>query len=73
MEGNNNVITFLLDHGAGVNDVETIVSNHTYSVHYYYWCALNDSNINIYISILIIFSEIIVNHANYINYALLIN
>ena len=48
MEGNNNVITFLLDHGAGVNDVD-YVSNHTYSVHYYYWCALNDSNINIYI------------------------
>ena len=55
-----------------MNDVH-IVSNHTYSVHYYYWCALNDSNINIYISVFIIFSEIIVNNANYFNYASLIN
>ena len=72
MEGNNSVITFLLDHGAGVDDVITGVSNHTYSVHYYYWCAINDSNINIYISVFIIFSEIIVNNANYDNYASLI-
>ena len=56
-----------------MDDVETIVSNHTYSVHYHYWCALNDSNINMYISVFITFSEIIVNDANYFNYALLIN
>ena len=55
-----------------MNDV-AIVSNHTYSVHYYYWCALNDIDINIYISVFIIFSEIIVNNANYFNYALLMN
>ena len=49
------------------------VSNHTYNVHYYYWCALNDSNIDIYISVFIIFSKIIVNNANYFNNAILIN
>ena len=54
-------------------DDVTNVSNHTYSVHYYYWCALNDSNVNIYISVFIILSEIIVNNANYFNYALLMN
>ena len=47
------------------------VSNRTYSVHYYYCFALNDSNINIYISVFIIFSEIIVNNADYFNNALL--
>ena len=58
-----------------MNDVtiNTDVSNHTCSLHYYYWCALNDSNINIYISVFITFSEVIVNDANYFNYALLIN
>ena len=32
---------------------------------YYYWSALYNSNINIRISVFIIFSEIIVNIANY--------
>ena len=51
--GNNNVITFLLDHGAGVNDVDTYVSNHNDIMCYYFWYALlNDSNI-FYVSVIV--------------------
>ena len=43
--GNSNVITYLIDHGAGVNNV-TIVSYYHNIVYLYCQCALNDSNIN---------------------------
>ena len=60
-EGSNKVITLLLHHGAGVDDIDNVSYHHMLL----YWSALYNSTVNICISVFIIFSEIIVYIANY--------
>ena len=53
-KGGNKVITFLTDHGAGVNDVNKVSYHHNITIGV---ATLNDSNINDYISVIITFNE----------------
>ena len=53
-EGSNKVITFLIDHGAGVNAINYVSYHHNITIGV---ATLNDSNINDYISVIITFNE----------------
>ena len=52
--GSNKVITFLIDKGAGVNDADWVSYHHNITTSV---ATLNDSNINNFISVIIIFNE----------------
>ena len=51
--GNNKVITFLIDHGAAVNAIDQVSYHHNITIGV---ATLNDSNINDYISVIITFN-----------------
>ena len=53
-KGSNKVITFLIDHGAGVNAIDNVSYHHNITIGV---ATLNDSNINDYISVIITFNE----------------
>ena len=53
-KGSNKVITFLIDHGAEVNDLNLVSYHHNITI---VVATLNDSNINDYISVIITFKE----------------
>ena len=46
-EGSNKVITFLIDHGAGINAINVVSYHHNITIGV---ATLNDSNINDYFS-----------------------
>ena len=52
--GSNKVITFLIDHGAGVNAIDDVSYHHNITIGV---ATLNDSNINYYISVIVTFNE----------------
>ena len=52
--GSNKVITFLIDHGAGVNAINSVSYHQNITIGV---ATLNDSNINDYISVIITFNE----------------
>ena len=54
VNGSNKVITFLIDHGAGVNNIDNVSYHHNITIGV---ATLNDSNINDYISVIITFNE----------------
>ena len=55
VNGKNNALKYMIDHGARVDDVTTYVSLYHNILCYHYWCALNDDiNNNILILIIVI-------------------
>ena len=53
-KGSNKVLTFLIDHGAGVNDVSKVNYHHNITIGVF---TLKDSDINDFISVIITFNE----------------